>query len=139
VGGSDAAFPAYELREAADPTHVLARRTFGLVGENVVEVAAAHEGPAIVAVTNGGLYVLTADSARLLARSEGLRSVDVTPSGDYAITVDDGGNVAVWSTTTGDELAHVTIANAIGVRIDALGTRAVVGASDALLHVMACR
>jgi hypothetical protein len=143
VVGSEGAFPAYEIRDAADPTRVLAHRTFGHVYDGAIEVAVAADGPEIVAVTNHGLYAITEAEARLLGSSDDVlasfESVDLTPNGEFAITVASGGVVTVWSTTSGEGVAHASVANAIGVRVDALGTRAVVGASDALLHVLSCR
>jgi WD40 repeat protein len=137
VGGSDGTHATIELRGAADPTHVAASFTLP-DGASVVEVAAAHEGPMIVAATPTAIYAISATATRAIGYADGFRSVDLTPSGDYALAVETSGRVTVWSTATGELTGSVIIPNTIGVRVDATGTRAVAGASDALLHVLGC-
>ena len=138
VGGNDGTRAMLELRDGADPTRVIATPT--LSGSTVVEVATAHLGPTIVALTDHALFVIEGTRARQIVASEvAFRSVDVTPSGDFALTVDASGSVVVWSTSSGAAVAHRSIGSALGVRIDSGGRRAVVGGSDAMLHVLGCR
>lgn len=139
VGGNDGTHAALEIRDGADPTIVLSRPDVGR-DASVVEVAAAREGATLVVATTHSLLSIRDGQASLLATNEaGLRSVDLTPSGDYALTVDAGGVVSVRSTVDGHEVATTTIATGLGVRVDASGQRAVVGGQDAMLHVLSCR
>jgi hypothetical protein len=139
IGGADGTHAALEIRDAADPMRVVSRPDVGR-DASVVEVAAAREGATLVVATTHSLIAIGGATPTLLATSEaGFRSVDLTPSGDYALTVDTTGLVSVRSTVDGHEVASTTIARGLGVRIDATGQRAVVGAEDAMLHVLACR
>lgn len=138
VGGTDGSTGAIELREGASPTHVVAH--FTLAGDTtVLEVAAAREGAAIVAVTADHLWRIDREGVVQLASSAtALRSVDLTPSGDVALTVDGEGTLVAWSAIDGRELGRTTLPTAFGVRVDAAGERIVVGGTDAMLHVLAC-
>lgn len=139
VGGDDGTHAALELRDGADPTIVLARPDVGR-DARVVEVAAAREGATVVIATTHTLIGLTdGEPTRLAASETALRSVDLTPSGDYALTVDVNGHLSVRSTLDGHEVATAEVASGLGVRVDASGQRIVVGAEDAWLHVLACR
>lgn len=139
VGGNDGTHAALEIRDGADPSIVLSRPELGS-DASVIEVAAAREGATLVVLTTHSLITIEGGEATLLATSEvGFRSVDLTPSGDYALTVDTTGLVSVRATSDGHEVASTTIASGLGVRIDATGQRVVVGSQDALLHVLSCR
>lgn len=138
IGGTEGARAALELRDGADPTRIVARLDVG-DDARVVEVAAAREGAAIVVATTNHLYAIDGERVRLLGSSDvALRSVDLTPSGDHAFTVDASGTLIARSTADGVELARTSITAGFGVRIDATGQRIVVGATDAMLHVLAC-
>jgi hypothetical protein len=138
VGGDDGTHAVLEIRDGADPTVVRARPDVGR-DASVVEVATAREGAAIVVATTRSLFRVDGETATLLARSDvDLRSVDLTPSGDFVLTVDANGDVVARSTVDGHEAGHASIGGAIGVRVDATGQRIVVGAQDAMLHVLAC-
>jgi len=139
VAGNDGTHAVLEVRDGSDPTIVRARPDIGR-DASVVEVAAAHEGPMIVALTTHALYAIDGTNVTLLVASDtAMRSVDLTPSGDYALIVDANGAVSARSTIDGHEAGHASIASAIGVRLDAAGQRVVVGGSDAVLHVLSCR
>jgi WD40 repeat protein len=139
VAGTDGTRATLEIRDGVDPSRVIGRPDVGS-DERVIEVAAAREGASIAVVTAHSLFAVEGVTATLLSsRETDFRSVDLTPSGDYAITVDANGLVSVLSMTDGREVAHTTVPSALGVRIDADGQRAVVGGADAMLHVLACR
>lgn len=145
VGGSDGARAALEIRSALDPSTVVARPDVG--GDaRVVEVAAAREGTTSVALTNGHVAVLDSgavDVAVSAAISRTLvapmRSVDLTPSGAFVVSIGEDGTLRVHDTRDGRQLAEWSLASPVGVRVDATGERIVVGASSADLHVLACR
>ncbi len=139
VGGTDGTQATLEIRGAGDPNVVLARPSLGTDAE-VIEVAAAREGATVVVATNRALFSVSGATATRITTSDAdFRSVDLTPSGDFVLTVDANGLVRVLSTVDGHEVAHLTIETALGVRVNATGDRVVVGGSNAMLHVLTCR
>lgn len=139
VGGTDGTHATLEIRRGADATQRMAQMGVG-DDARVIELAAAREGTAIAVVTAHGLFSVAGGVATRIASSDtDLRSVDLTPSGDHAIVVDANGRVSLRSMADGRELASTTIAAALQARIDDGGQRIVVGATDAMLHVLRCQ
>ena len=140
VGGqNDALHAAVEIRGSSDPTTVSAHIELG-TDARVIEVAAAREGSAIVAITVRGLYAIDGTRATLLASSDvDLRSVELSPSGDHAYVVDANGRLSVRATVDGHELASIAVPSGFAVRVDGEDQRIVVGATDAMLHVLSCQ
>lgn len=134
VGGARAAGGAVEVRDALDARIVRAVLT---TGSAVAELAVAREGERAAAVSADALLVLE-DGAIAREVAGGASSVDLTPSGDVALTVGADGVLRARATDDGRELAQVSVDAPLQVRVDATGQRVIVGSTDAILHVFAC-
>jgi WD40 repeat protein len=144
VAGARAGRAALEIRGASDVTRVVASPALGLDGP-VREIASASLAPVHAAVSIVGVAMLSGHDVVAHAGFEhALRSVALTPTGAYALVLSEDGMVHVLDTTDGHELTTARVvqaptATAVGVRVDATGSRFVVGVDDAMIHVLACR
>jgi len=134
VGGPGAEI---EVRDAVDPTVVL--RTVGFHGSVPVREVAIADHVA-VAVSEDYLYVLRDLEAwrEIWIPEHQGRSVDLTPSGDFALSVGADGRLSAHRTLDGTEVASVDVFDPVTVRLDATGALAVVGSRDAIIHVFGC-
>jgi WD40 repeat protein len=137
VVGSLGGTAQVEIR-GADPTTLVDR--FGVHGSPLVEVAVARDAGTAAIIAAGHLDVLRGDALALRIPIEDAApsSVDVAANGAVALWVGADGFLAANDTTSGASLARVAVSQPVRVRLDPTGRLAVVGSSDALLHVFTC-
>jgi WD40 repeat protein len=141
-GAGHATAPLLELRDASDPTVIVA--TFETDRSSL-----ALDG---VALSRGAetLAVASQDLVAGLDRDLGLRwvaaggdhapvGVAVSATGRVVLSAGAEGSLVARSGVDGAELARVDVADPVGVRVDPVGDVVLVGSRAGLLHAFACR
>ena len=141
-GAGDAGAPLLELRDAADPTSILATLETDRSLLAFDAVVASHRAET-VAVSSGDLVLaLDADLGVRWVASGGDHApvgVAVSATGRVVLSAGAEGSLVARSGLDGSELARVDVADPIGVRVDPVGDVILVGSRAGLLHAFACR
>lgn len=136
------ASPALELRDAEDPTRVVARFETELSFNPLLEVAVSGGAETIAFVSPELVGVVDETLApRWMARagSHVPVSVSVADTGRAVFSAGAEGTLRAWSGVDGAALAEVEVDEPVVVRVDPAADLVVVGSRDGILHAFACR